>query len=145
MLDYEVGSIALLEGRKGKEDLHHRGHVTAVVVWPDEWGVCMHAQKENLCAPVAEVLQTCQAGPKDGFERIPGLVRERKVKAEVVLKLLVANLSCSAFHCRTTRTYQLGHRLLRFLLRLHVDAEIGKMEGELGIDLAVVASITIYV
>ena len=62
-----------------------------------------------------------------------------------MLNLLVANLSCSAFHCRTTRTYQLGNRLLRFLLHLHVDAEIGKMEGELGIDLAVVASITIYV
>ena len=40
---------------------------------------------------------------------------------------------------------ELGHRLLCFLLRLHVDAKIGKMEGELRINLAIVASIIIYV
>ena len=101
--------------------------------------------ESESCTPVAEVLQTCQARPKNGLEHNPQLVHEQKVKAEVVLKLLVANLSCSAFHCRTTQTYQLGHLLLHFLLCLHIDAEIGKIEGKLGIDLAVIASITIYV
>jgi hypothetical protein len=31
VLDCERGSIALLEGQEGKEDLNHGGHVAAVV------------------------------------------------------------------------------------------------------------------
>jgi len=69
VLDCEVGGVALLEGRKGKENLHHGRHITAVVC-ATMYGACVHRRREP-CAPVAEVLQTCQARPKDGFERIP--------------------------------------------------------------------------
>ena len=96
VLDCEVGGVALLEGRNGKENLHHGCHVTAVGCLATMYGACVH-RKENLCVPVAEVLQTRQAGPKDRFEGIPRLVRERKVKAEVVLDLLVCQSPCSAF------------------------------------------------
>lgn len=62
-----------------------------------------------------------------------------------MLDLLVGQSPCSASIIGRHETYQLGHRFLRFLLRLHVDAEIGEMERELGVNLPIVTGVTIYV
>jgi hypothetical protein len=87
VLDSERGSIALLEGREGKEDLNHGSHVAAVI---ESNKFARIRGKRKVYAPVAEVLQACQVGPKDGLEGIPCLVREREIKVEVMLDLLVA-------------------------------------------------------
>ena len=86
MLDCERGRVALLEGRKGKEALNHGGHVATVV--GREESACMPGKRKD--APISEVLQACQAWPKDRLECIPCFVCEREVKVEVMLDLLVA-------------------------------------------------------
>jgi hypothetical protein len=85
VLDCERGSVALLEGREGKESLDHRCHVAAVV-GGDEF-TRIRGKRRDL--PVAEVLQARKTGSKDWLEGISCLVRKRKVKVEVMLDLLV--------------------------------------------------------
>jgi len=50
-----------------------------------------------------------------------------------------------SFCYRRIQTYQLGHRFLRFFLRLYVDAKISKMKNELGVDARIITRVTIYV
>jgi hypothetical protein len=60
-------------------------------------------------APISEVLQACQAWPKDRLECISCLIREREVKVEVMLDLLIAVVWAQLLLFERHKTYQLGH------------------------------------
>jgi hypothetical protein len=53
VLDCERGGVALLEGREGKEDLNHGGHVAAVVGYDEFTRIRENKRRDT---PVAEIL-----------------------------------------------------------------------------------------
>jgi hypothetical protein len=55
VLDCERGSVAPLEGREGKEDLNHGGHVAAVVGHDEFTRIQYESKRRDV--PVAEVLK----------------------------------------------------------------------------------------
>ncbi len=96
----------------------------------------------GFCMPV-------KPGPNTDSSAFPGsFVREKsKLRLSSICLFFVITSATHLELVVTTQegTHQLGHGLFHSFLRLHVDAKVGQVQGELSADALFVARVAIYV